>query len=144
MAFVLLWAVTAPRSMSSFARFDINSLADLKGKRITASAGNTIQNQLPFYLEACGYGPDDYTAVPLSQSEGADALKDGNVDCIIQTTGIGSSAYMDLTTSINCRFLSMDEDKVAAIHEKLPYVTPAVIPAGSYKDRMKRSSPAPR
>ncbi len=40
---------------------------------------------------------------------------------------------MDLTTSINCRFLSMDEDKVAAIHEKLPYVTPAVIPAGSYK-----------
>lgn len=84
-------------------------------------------------MEAYGYGPDDYTAVPLSQSEGADALKDGNVDCIIQTTGIGSSAYMDLTTSINCRFLSMDEDKVAAIHEKLPYVTPAVIPAGSYK-----------
>lgn len=130
---IVMGGYSAPFHVIVRADSDINSLADLKGKRITASAGNTIQNQLPFIMEAYGYGPDDYTAVPLSQSEGADALKDGNVDCIIQTTGIGSSAYMDLTTSINCRFLSMDEDKVAAIHEKLPYVTPAVIPAGSYK-----------
>ncbi len=32
MAFVLLWAVTAPRSMSSFARIPTLTLADLKGK----------------------------------------------------------------------------------------------------------------
>lgn len=130
---IVVGGYDAPFHVIVRADSDIQSMADLKGKRITASAGNTIQNQLPFIMEAYGYAPEDYTAVPLSQSEGADALKDGNVDCIIQTTGIGSSAYMDLTTSVECRFLSLDQDKVDAIHAKLPYVTQAVIPAGSYK-----------
>lgn len=130
---IVMGGYSAPFHIIVRADSDIQSMEDLQGKRITASAGNTIQNQLPFIMEAYGYGPDDYTAVPLSQSEGADALKDGNVDCIIQTTGIGSSAYMDLTTSIDCRFLTMSEEAVAAIHEKLPYVTREVIPAGSYK-----------
>lgn len=130
---IAMGGYNAPFHIIVRADSDIYSMQDLKGKRITASAGNTIQNQLPFIMEAYGYGSDDYTAVPLSQSEGADALKDGNVDCIIQTTGIGTSAYMDLTTSIDCRFLSMDQDKVDAIHEKLPYVVQEVIPAGSYK-----------
>lgn len=130
---IVVGGYDAPFHVIVRADSDIQSMADLKGKRITASAGNTIQNQLPFIMEAYGYAPEDYTAVPLSQSEGADALKDGNVDCIIQTTGIGSSAYMDLTTSVECRFLALDQDKVDAIHAKLPYVTQAVIPAGSYK-----------
>lgn len=130
---IVMGGYSAPFHIIVRADSDIQSMNDLKGKRITASAGNTIQNQLPFIMEAYGYAPEDYTAVPLSQSEGADALKDGNVDCIIQTTGIGSSAYMDLTTSVDCRFLSLDQDKVDAIHAKLPYVTQEVIPAGSYK-----------
>lgn len=130
---IAIGGYNAPFHIIVRADSNIYSMQDLKGKRITASAGNTIQNQLPFIMEAYGFGPDDYTAVPLSQSEGADALKDGNVDCIIQTTGIGTSAYMDLTTSVDCRFLSMDQDKVDAIHEKLPYVVQETIPAGSYK-----------
>ena len=129
---IVMGGYNAPFHIIVRADSDINSMEDLKGKRITASAGNTIENQLPFIMGAYGFGPDDYTAVPLSQSEGADALKDGNVDCIIQTTGVGTSAYMDLTTSIDCRFLAMDEEKVAAIHEELPYVVQEIIPAGSY------------
>lgn len=114
---------------------NIYSMEDLKGKRITASAGNTIQNQLPIIMAAYGYAPEDYTAVPLSQSEGADALKDGNVDVIMQTTSVGASAYTDLTNTIKCRFISMDEEHINKIHEAYPYITADNIPAGSYPNQ---------
>lgn len=108
-------------------------IADLKGKRITCSAGNTAEYQLPIIMAAHGISRNEYTTVPLTQAEGAAALKDGNVDAIIQTTGIGSSGYVDLTTTTACRFLSIDEDIIKAINKEYPYMTRSVITAGSYR-----------
>lgn len=132
---IVMGGYSAPFHVIVRADSDIFSMKDLKGKRITASAGNTIQNQLPIIMEAYGYSPEDYEAVPLTQSEGADALKDGNVDVIMQTTSVGSSAYTDLTNTIDCRFISMDEEHVNKINGAYPYITADNIPAGSYPNQ---------
>ena len=113
------------------------TIADLKGKKVAASPGNTAENQLPIIMEAYGMKKEDYVKVPLQQGEQADALKNGSVDAIIQTTGVGASAFKDLTTTTDIRFLSFNDAEIKAINQKYPYMVRSTIPANTYRLQTK-------
>lgn len=130
---LIMGGYDAPFHIMVRAESPYKSIKDLRGKKVAASPGNTAENQLPIIMAAYGINEGDYKKVPLQQGEQADALKDGAVDAIIQTTGVGASAFMDLTTTIEIRFLSMDEDVIKAINKKYPYMVRSVIPAKTYR-----------
>lgn len=116
----------------------IKSLADLKGKRVGLPvAGNTAYYQAIALLEEYGLKKDDYKGLFMTYAEQADALKDGNLDVICTGGGIPQAAAMDVATTKDAVFLSIDEDKIATLKEKYPYWWVSQIPANVYRRQDK-------
>ncbi len=116
----------------------ITSLADAKGKRIgLPSVGNTAYFQALAILEAYGLKKGDYKGIPMTYAEQGDGLKDGNIDIMCAGGGIPQAAALDVTTTHDCVFLSIDEDKIAGLKEKFPYWWVSEIPANVYRDQDK-------
>lgn len=113
----------------------INSIADLKGKKISLpTIGNTAYYQAVGILEQYGITLDDCKATPMVYAEAGDALKDGTLDAIFVAGGIPQAAITDLDTTKDIKFLSIEQEKVASILEAYPYWDVITIPAGSYSD----------
>ncbi|MDR2529544.1 MAG: TAXI family TRAP transporter solute-binding subunit [Synergistaceae bacterium] len=116
----------------------IQSLADLKGKRVGLPvAGNTAYYQAIAILEEYGLTKNDYKGLFMTYAEQADALKDGNLDVICTGGGIPQAAAMDVSTTKDAVFLSIGEDKFAALKEKYPYWWISRIPANVYRGQDK-------
>ncbi len=112
----------------------INSFSDLKGKRVGIPvAGNTAYFQAMAVLEVYGIGKDDFKGVPMTYAEQADALKDGNLDAMCTGGGIPQAAAMDVSMTKDAVFLSIEEDKFAALKEKYPYWWISQIPVMTYR-----------
>lgn len=112
----------------------IKSLGDLKGKRVGIPvAGNTAYFQAMAVLEEYGLNKDDYKAIPMTYAEQADAIKDGNIDVMCTGGGVPQAAAMDVSTTKDAVFLSIDEDKFATLKEKYPYWWISQIPANIYR-----------
>jgi len=112
----------------------ITSLADIKGKRVGMPvAGNTAYFQAMAVLAEYGIGPDDFRGIPMTYAEQADALKDGNIDVMCTGGGIPQAAAMDVATTRDAVFLSIDEDKFAPLKEKHPYWWMSQMPANVYR-----------
>jgi len=116
----------------------ITSLSELKGKRVGIPvAGNTAYFQAVAVLEEYGITLDDIKAIPMTYAEMADALKDGNLDAICTGGGLPQAAAMDLSTTRDAVFLSIDEDKFASLKQKHPYWWISQIPANYYSGQDK-------
>ncbi|MCC8193386.1 MAG: TAXI family TRAP transporter solute-binding subunit [Deltaproteobacteria bacterium] len=116
----------------------IKSLADAKGKRIgLPSVGNTAYFQALALLEAYGLKKGDYKGIPMTYAEQGDGLKDGNIDIMCAGGGIPQAAALDVTTTHDCVFLSIDDDKIADLKEKYPYWWVSDIPANVYRNQDK-------
>ncbi len=80
----------------------INSIADLKGKRVSTGSPNSgtevIARRL---LEAAGLDPaKDVTAQRLGLPESVDAMKSGSIDALVWSGGLPTGGITDLTTSL--------------------------------------------
>ncbi|ASP19652.1 putative aliphatic sulfonates-binding protein [Antarctobacter heliothermus] len=100
---------------------DIQSFADLKGKRIAVgpAGGGTmgfLNNMLPVY----GLTLDDITPSFLSYGDGFSQLSDGNVDAALALSGYPAAAVMQAAASGKLRMITMDPDKLAQILEENP------------------------
>jgi TRAP transporter TAXI family solute receptor len=121
--------------LTTFAnRNDINSVADLKGKRIAvgpAAGGGVLlfKQILPFW----GLKFEDITPSYVSYGDGSEALKDKKVDMTIPHGAPPLQAVSSLTVQNDIKLISMEKDKLEAINKKYPYYEDAVIPAGMYK-----------
>ncbi len=121
--------------LTTFAnRNDINSVVDLKGKRIAvgpaAGGGVLIFKQiLPFW----GLKFEDITPSYVSYGDGSEALKDKKVDMNIPHGAPPLQAVSSLTVQNDIKLISMENDKLEAINQKYPYYEDAIIPAGMYK-----------
>ena len=111
----------------------IKSLAELKGKRVAVGAvGSGVEANVRQLLAAYGVTYDDIDAQYLSFAEGANALKDGNVDVAVLTAGYPTASVQDIASQNPVRLLPV-EDKIAdALIAQYPFYTKTVIPAGTY------------
>lgn len=113
----------------------IFEMKDLKGKRITTNPGAMTSVYAPTVLKYYGLEKEDYKLVPLGYTEGVDALLDGKVDAIVHLVGAPSSAFMDLTTRGDIRFIPLkDTPERQKLITENPYWTPYTFPKGIYSD----------
>ena len=112
---------------------NIRSVADLKGKRVAVGAiGSGAEANARQILEAYGITYNDIEVQYLSFAEGANALKDGNVDAAFLTAGYPTAAVQDIASQNKIRILALDENKINELSGKYSFYTKTVIPAGTY------------
>lgn len=112
----------------------INSIADLKGKRVAVgAAGSGAEANARQILNAAGITYDDISAQYLSFAEAANNLKDGNVDAAFVTAGFPTAAVTDIATQHDVKIISLDEALIEKLMNDYPYYTKNVIPANTYK-----------
>ncbi len=111
----------------------ITSIEQLKGKNIGSNPGVMAQFYIPQILEAYGFKTGDYKQTFLSHAELADAMRDKQIDAIIQMAGVPTSSYTDLSTTTELVALPIDSEHLAKIQKIAPYFSGAVLKAGSYK-----------
>ena len=111
----------------------IKSIAELKGKRVAVgAAGSGVEANVRQILAAYGIEYSDIDAQYLSFAEGANALKDGNVDVACLTAGYPTASVQDIASQHKVRLLPVDADKADALIAKYPFYTKTTIPAGTY------------
>ena len=112
---------------------DIQSVADLKGKKIAASQGVTAQYYLPIVLEAFGMTIDDVSVSELQLADVVNALNDGTVHAGFHITSYPLATISDLAATKGIRLLGLPEESISSISEKYPYFSRMVIAGGSYQ-----------
>ena len=111
----------------------IKSLAELKGKRVAVGAvGSGVEANVRQILAAYGVSYDDIDAQFLSFAEGANALKDGNVDVAVLTAGYPTASVQDIASQNPVRLLPVEEKIADKLIAEYPFYTKTVIPAGTY------------
>ena len=118
----------------------INSVADLAGKKIgVGSKGSPASEMAIGTLTALGVTNAEYAY--LTTGEVADMFKDGQLDCLISTNPVGNANLIDVTSSVDCKFINITEEEMKICMENdlkgkttPSYLThddyPTAIPAG--------------
>lgn len=111
----------------------INSIADLKGKRVAVgpAGGGTI----PFLNQVLGLQGmtiDDITPSFLSYSDGFSQLADGNVDAAFALSGYPAGAVMQAQANKKLKFIKLSDDELAAALEKYKNYNKVVVPMDVY------------
>lgn len=110
----------------------ITDISQLKGKTIACNSGSQMTDYTPMLMKAYGMEPEDYTITAVTTSEMADAMRDKQVDAIIQFGAAPTSAFADLASTTDVTWLSIDDEHMQAILKDYPYFNASVLPAGSY------------
>nr|WP_298112186.1 TAXI family TRAP transporter solute-binding subunit [uncultured Pseudomonas sp.] len=110
----------------------INTLADLKGKRISVGApksGTELNARAIF--KAAGLSYEDMAKVEfLPYAESVELIKNRQLDATLQSSGLGMAAIRDLAATLPINFVAIPADVVAAIGNTA--YQPATIPGGTY------------
>ena len=116
------------------AKGDINSIEDLRGKRVSVGdVGSGVEFNARQILEAYGMTFDDIIVNNLSFGDSATALKDDKIDAFFCVAGAPTTAIVELATTNQIKLLEVDDEHVAKLTEKYPFYTKYDIPGGTYK-----------
>ena len=112
---------------------DVNSIADLKGKRVAVgpAGGGTI----PFLgqvLSLEGLTMDDITPSFLSYADGFSQLADGNVDAAFALSGYPAGAVMQAQANKKLKYIPLTDQQMATALEKYPNYNEVVVAADVY------------
>ena len=111
----------------------INSLQDMKGKRVSVGApGSGTEVNSRAVLESNGITQDDFRAQRLNFNETADALRDGDIDVGVWSVGPPTSSIMSLAATRAIRLLSFSDEERAAAIEREPVFASYTLPGGTY------------
>ncbi|HBX23836.1 MAG TPA: C4-dicarboxylate ABC transporter substrate-binding protein [Desulfotomaculum sp.] len=111
----------------------IQTLADLKGKRVAVgAAGSGTEANARQILAENDITYEDIKVQYLSFAEAASNLKDGNVDAAFVTAGHPTAAIQDIAAQHNVVLLPVPGDTADKLIEKYPFYTKLIIPAGTY------------
>ncbi len=114
----------------------INTVADLKGKRVSiGAAGSGTETKGIRILEAYGLNATtDIQPQRLSAQDSADALRDGKIDAFFFDGGLPTSAVTDVANSTAIKLLDQS-DAIAKMNAKYGnFYFAAKIPKGTYKN----------
>jgi len=119
----------------------INSIYDLKGKRISLGAAGSIGNSIgQTVIEAHGLKMNqDWKPEFIGHAQGAGALRDGQIDAVLNISSAPTGNMTDITSSHgeNSIFLMPDPKVFEKLNAERPYWVPAKIRGGAYKGHDK-------
>ncbi|KQI69202.1 C4-dicarboxylate ABC transporter substrate-binding protein [Loktanella sp. 3ANDIMAR09] len=122
-----------PLQAAVLASTDIETFQDLAGKRIgVGPAGGTSATYWTRFFEATDDSADISNA---GASDTAGQLKDGLIDAFVYAAGLPTGAYAQLAVENDVRFLSMDDETLAAMMAVAPSMQTFTIPANTYEDQ---------
>lgn len=105
----------------------------VKGARIgTGEPGSAIQGDAKDLLAVYGLTLKDIKEAPLSQSEQAKALQDGEIDGAILPAGVPISSVSEVATNVGARILPTTDEFLDEMRQYQPDLFPFEIPAGTY------------
>jgi len=114
----------------------VNSIADLKGKRVSTGSPGSATEVFAFrVLEAAGIDPlKDFTRERLGAAESANAMKDKKIDAFFFVVGLPTSSITDLgaTPGVKIKFLDHANLLPAMVKKNGPIYISDVIPKGTY------------
>lgn len=111
----------------------INTVADMKGKRIAVgAAGSGVEANARQILAANGITYDDINVQYLSFAEAANGLKDGNIDAGFITAGFPTAAIQDIAAQHNVVLIPVTDETADKLIAQYPFYTKVTIPAGTY------------
>jgi len=114
----------------------INTIADLKGKRVSVGdAGSGVEANTIQILEAYGMTFKDINVQNLSFAESASALKDRKIDAFFVTAGIPTTAIVELASTNAVKVLPVDVEKASTLINNFPFYVNFIIPANTYKNQ---------
>ena len=112
----------------------VASIDDIRGLTVNiGNPGSGIRFTTEQALEALGIGMDEFTAEGLTGAESVDFLRDGRIDCLFYTIGIGGAALLDISTTMDVTFVPLDEPELHELVEEFPYYAFTTVPAGTYR-----------
>ena len=111
----------------------INTIADLKGKRVSVGdVGSGVEANAKQLLEANGLTFDDLKTSHLSFKESANGFKDKQLDAFFVTAGVPNTAVTELSVTDPIKVLSVDAATTKALIEKYPFYTEYTISKDAY------------
>lgn len=113
---------------------DINCIQDLRGKRvgINVKGAGGYKSAIEIFGTLGLEEGVDYKPFYLAFQDACDAMKTGQLDAQIFTTGAPISSVVEMGTSMDFRVLAMSDEEMQTIHEKYAYYNPGVMKAGTY------------
>lgn len=115
----------------------IKSIYDLRGKRVSLGPAGSIGNSIgQAVIEAHGLKmTQDWRPEYISHGQGAGALRDGQVDAVLQISSVPTGNMTDITSTAGADavFLMPDPKVLAKLMADRPYWVKAKITGGVYK-----------
>jgi uncharacterized protein len=113
----------------------IRSIDGLAGKVVAVGeSGSGTAVNAKVLLAAAGFGDGDVTRKNLRPSQAAEEMKAGTVDALILAGSYPVPAIQDLAAAIPIRLVPITGSVAAKLQHEFSYYSPAVIPAGSYRN----------
>ena len=115
------------------------SINDLKGKKVSiGNKGGSAYDSISAFLKALGKDDNYYKLQFLTMNESLDAMRTHNIDGFFTNT---SDPHTAMTEVFNmpggARFLNFEPEVIDTLLKEIPYLKPAVRPAGTYKGQTK-------
>lgn len=129
-------AVLYPEVIHILARKEANikSPADFKGKRVyVGDIGSGTEQDAKNILAAYDVTFDDLkSAVRGSAGSAVNLLRDGQIDAMFYTVGVGASAITEAAQTAPITLVPIDKDEISKLHDKFAFYTGITIPGGTY------------
>ncbi|MDT8327282.1 MAG: TAXI family TRAP transporter solute-binding subunit [Roseovarius sp.] len=112
----------------------INSVADLKGKRVSLDEpGSGTYVDAGLILEASGLSIDDVTAEALKGNAASDALRNGRIDAFFVVAGYPTGSLVELASAAEIKLVPIEGEGAKALTEKYGFFAQSDIPEGTYE-----------
>lgn len=112
---------------------DINSVADLEGKRVSLDEpGSGTYVDANLILEAYGLSNEMVTAEALKPDAAGDALRNGQIDAFFFVGGYPTGAIVELASAVDIKLVPIDGDGAAGLTEEFGFFSVSDIPDGAY------------
>lgn len=113
---------------------DINSVADLAGKRVSLDEpGSGTRVDALLIMEANGLSEDDLTPEALKGNAASEALRNGKIDAFFVVTGYPTGAIVELASAADIRLVPIDGAGADALTEKYGFFAQSAIPDNAYE-----------
>jgi TRAP transporter TAXI family solute receptor len=117
----------------TLANSGIRTLQDLKGKRVVVGAiGSGTEVNARQILATAGITYDDITEQFQNVADGANSLRDGNVDAVFNTAGEPTAAVRDIASQKDIYLVPVPSDVADKLIVKYPYYFKYKIPKDTY------------